>query len=530
MMRLRKLHSVAIRVTLLISFLYFHSGISVVAQTNNNVSGGIIFDGEPYLIAQPGHPNHLVVGWMSMRLISGKFLIGIRTRVSQDGGVTWSSPVNIPHIGPSYHSADVSMTYDKSGWLYLSFIDHTENPDSGGVYVVRSQDGGYTWDEPTLVIDMYQIPSKKPIDRPWIVSDPNRPGILYITVKPPSWIPAPNRSYFTVSTDSGRTWSALAPVDQGTHLIGSLIAAPMAAPAVTSSGTFCTAYPSWVSAQNPLPAFYMGRSFDKGTTFSYSTIYSGVTSSADTNLKKGYTLLTHPVDSNRLVFVVPMKLNGDQDIWAIHSNDGGLSWSPPVRVNDDSISNGIDQDLAWGSYNEIGQLVISWRDRKASNVPGFWNAGYDIRYARSNDNGAHFTSSATLSSQIIAFDSVIAQDGNDFMCNTFAGDSLYAVWGDTRSGRMNIWFAKVHVGTQSGLPAVLLNKDNSIQLYPTLCTDEIRIQSNVKLPVHFIIYNATGSIQLQGEIHASKMINTASLPPGQYYLHLDNSLHPFIKQ
>ncbi len=73
---------------------------------------------------------------------------------------------------------------------------------------------------------MYDDSVKLPIDRPWLVVDKSNTinsGTLYITSISPSWIPPPNRNYFKVSSDSGYTWTPIANVDGGTHLVGNFI-------------------------------------------------------------------------------------------------------------------------------------------------------------------------------------------------------------------------------------------------------------------------------------------------------------------
>ena len=40
--------------------------------------------------------------------------------------------------------------------------------------------------------------------------------------------------------------------------------------------------------------------------------------------------------------------HGDSDIFFTSSTNGGTSWSTPVRLNDDPLSNGIDQFAAPG--------------------------------------------------------------------------------------------------------------------------------------------------------------------------------------
>lgn len=495
----------------------------VIAQsTNTNISNGVAFDGEPYIVVNPVNSQNLVAAWMGLKLSNGMFKIAIKTRASFDAGNTWSTTIALPHMGTAYGSADPSLAFDKNGLLYVCYIDYQKSPDSGGIYVARSVDGGLNWDTPSKAFDMYDDGTKKPIDRPWLVVDHSSTsnfGTLYITSKPPQWVAPPNRNYFKASSDSGHTWSAIGNLDGGTHLIGNAIAQPMATPAVTVGGKFCAAYPSYVASQNILPAFYLAQSRDKGQTFSYSTMLTTPPAANDSNYKNGYLLIANPADSNQLIFVSPDAMNGDADIMSLHSSDGGQTWSSRVRVNDDAIANGKGQDMVWADYNEQGKLVVTWRDRRNATSNGFWNAGYDFYYATSTDNGQTFSTNHKLSSQFIAFDSLLTSDGNDFMSCAYQADTLYTVWGDTRSGKLNIYFCKTIVSSNTQVGISLLEGDeNTLQVFPNPFQKSFTLRVDERLvgqPVYLTDLN--GRI-LQSKTISSTFIEwqTSGLPAGTY--------------
>ncbi len=518
----------------LIFILSFQFGFSQPANTN--ISNNIIFDGEPYIAVNPTNNQNMVAAWMGFKLSGGLYRIAIKTRASFDGGTTWSTANSLPHFGTGYGSADVSMAFNKSGKLYIAYIDYRQSPDSGGVYVARSSDGGLSWDTPSKAFDVYDVANKRPIDRPWLVVDNSNSvnsGTLYITTKPAPWIPLPNRNYFKVSSDSGHTWSTIANVDGGTHLVGSLIQAPMATPSVTVGGSFCAVYPSYVSTQNILPAYYLAKSKDKGQTFLYTTVYAAVPAANDTNFKNGYQLVACQADSNKMVFLFPNAQNGDDDISAMHSNDGGQTWSSPVRINDDSIGNGKAQDMVWGAYNETGDLVVTWRDRRNASASGFWNAGYDFYYAVSTNNGQSFLANQKLSSQFISFDSVIAQNGNDFMSCAYQGDNLYTVWGDTRNGKMNIYFAKTIASTNTTIETFLLDGDEpKWNIFPNPTSEELNVSvSKEMLGMEISIYDADGKkIKLIPISNQNMQIRTRELNGGIYFLKIGNEAKQFIKK
>lgn len=522
---------------LLSSFALILFVVCIKAQpANTNISNGIFFEGEPYLSVNPTNNQNLVAAWMGIKSSGGLYRIAIKTRASFDGGNSWSAVSAQPHFGVGFGSADVSMAFDKNGLLYICYIDYKQSPDSGGIYVARSDDGGLSWDLPSKAFDMYDVANKRPIDRPWIVVDnsnsPNS-GTLYITTKPAPWIAPPNRSFFKTSLDSGHTWTTIANLDGGNHLIGNAIAAPMAAPATTSSGNFCSVYPSYVSAQNILPAYYLATSSDKGQSFSYNTVFAAIPVANDTNFKNGYQLLAHPSDSNKLVFLSPNAQNGDADIIAIHSNDAGQTWSSLIRVNDDPLANGKAQDMVWGAYNEVGNLVVTWRDRRSSTANGFWNAGYDFYYATSADNGQTFSASQKLSNQFIGFDSIIAQNGNDFMSCVYREDTLYSVWGDTRSGKMNIYFAKTIASTNTNVGITLLEgEEPTWSIYPTLVNDELDVLVREEtLSQEFSVYDAHGKKVISTIItNRTTTVVTENLSSGIYFVKIGNGVKQFVKQ
>ncbi len=521
---------------LLSIFVFFVlSQIGNAQITNTNISNGILFNGEPYLAINPTNNQNLVSAWMSLTFLSGQYLISIKTRASFDGGMSWSIANILPHFGTGFGSADVSMAFDKNGLLYISYIDYKQAPDSGGIYVARSFNGGLNWDIPTKAFDMYDELNKRPIDRPWLVVDKSNTinsGTLYITTKPAPWIAPPNRNYFKVSSDSGQTWTSIANVDGGTHLVGNLIAQPMAAPAATINGNFCAAYPSYVSSQNLLPAYYLATSNNKGQTFSYTTIIAGLVTPIDTNFKSGYRLATSPIDSNKLVFLIPNGMNGDVDIMAHHSNDGGQTWSTNIRVNDDTLSNGKAQDMVWSAYNEQGNLVVTWRDRRNSIENGFWNAGYDFYYATSTDNGQTFSANQKLTSQFVAFDSILTQNGNDMMGCVYSGDTLYTVWGDTRTGKMNIFFSKTIASTNTNVGITLLTSEQPQWIiFPNPTNDYLNVSiSNEMIGKEIFVYDISGKkIIAQSIKDINIKINIQELSKGIYFLKIENEIKRFVK-
>jgi hypothetical protein len=210
--------------------------------------------------------------------------------------------------------------------------------DRGPQQVVceRSTDGGRSWpDEPTRVSPGLQ----RLVIAPHVVGDTRDPNTFYVI-----WLEyfsqflpgtqGTNAYYFSKSTDGGRTWS----------------------PA------------SFVTRIVPLPQRFPQQAF---RNLSIPIVGVGL---------QGELYLTY-ADYN------PAPLPGDEDglhadIKLMKSLDGGLTWSPPARVNQD-VTN-ADQFQPYLRVTEKGQLNVFFFDRRHDPDNFF----IDNFLARSNDGGA----------------------------------------------------------------------------------------------------------------------------------------------
>ncbi len=507
-----------------LGFILLLLGSASAQPANTNITGGILFDGEPYLAINPSNPNNMVTAWMS-EVIADK-AVGIRTKRTTDGGASWADQNILPHFGTLWHSADVSMAFTNTGTLFISYIDSRQSPDSGGIYVARSTDGGASWGLPVKAFSIDDVAEKLPIDRPWLVVD-NSPsstqGTLYITTKPAPWVLPPNRPYFKRSTDAGQTWSGIAALDGNPYPVGSVISAPMASPTVTSDGKFSVVYPSY---QVGKPARYIfQRSSDLGNTFSRSIVIEATSHpiQGDTLSKLGYHLVADPNDSKRLAFIAPNDLTGDWDVMLITSSDGGTTWGAPVRVNDDQLQNGIWQDLVWCSYDQKGNIIAAWRDRRNGAGIGYSSAA-DIYFAVSKDNGNTFGKNIRLSNVTAPYNQVLNGSGNDFLCVDVVGDSICCVWGDVRSGRLSIYFAKAAVS--DGIASVhRIDQDEALEVIPTIVTNSFKCSfaaTTQQIDCHLVdMQGKTRSLELESVTESSCICKVSGdIPSGVYFVQI----------
>ncbi|HNE45907.1 MAG TPA: T9SS type A sorting domain-containing protein [Chitinophagales bacterium] len=495
--------------------------ICEVRGQNTNISDGYLFDGEPFITINPSNGSHMVVAWMG---VNGLDLVQIMTRVSTDGGNSWSAEYAQPHIAGGYTSADPSMDWDSDGNLYLCYIDYSPFGTSGKTIVRKSADGGFTWGDPVEVIDAFDDPGEVPVDRPWLVIDRSGgldDGFQYVTTKPAPWIPFPNRNYLTVSKNGGLSFEDWRYIDTTGWQIGDFIQAPMAAPAVGPDGTLHCVYPAWEPTENLLPRFIHASSVNGGDGFSYYEMLEsfGGDLNADTSAKTGYQLLVDPTDPHHLVFLFVFRPLGDNDIYCLESANSGVNWSTPLRINADPAGNKVMQDLVWGDFDGEGNLVVTWRDRRNAVDTGYAVASEIWGAVRYKDSIA-FSNDFRISSALAAFDSVLYGNGNDFMGVQLFNDTLYAVWGDTRNDYLNIWFSKQAVGSSTPTGVINLGSEQLFEItaYPNPAGNYLMVEGdNIS---RLQIRSASGQVYLDQSITTTGDIRLSleNIPAGNYFL------------
>ncbi len=504
---------------------------SVIFSQNQNISAGIAFDGEPYMVIDPNNSQHIVVAWMGYSL---GLPLGIKTKVSTNGGTTWSlSPVFLPHYATTYHSADPSMDYDNTGDLWACYVDYRQAPDSGNIIIVRSTDGGFNWGAPISAMDAYDDGSKKPIDRPWMkINQVN--NHIYITSKPAPWIAPPNRPYFSVSTNMGSSWLPWRYLDTTNYLVGNVIKGPMAAIDIGTSGTVHCLYPTYEPSQNPLPGFIHASSSNDGSNFAYHPAAYAIPGATDTLAKLGSNLVADPSDPNHLVFTFPFKSpGGDYDVQMIESTNGGVSWAAPVRVNDDPLGNGKMQDMIWCDFDTDGDLIVGWRDRRNGSASGYatesetWGA---VKWKDSSNFSANFP----IADSLVNYQPVLSQDGNDFMNILMLNDTLYAVWGEVRTGILQIWFSKSALLT--GVTSVeLISQEEipSVSIFPNPSTDILKLKGDPVMSIR--VFDTNGKVYLSKKMEADQQIvDISNFPSAIYFIEMKtakgNIVSRFIKE
>ncbi|MDG1332048.1 MAG: T9SS type A sorting domain-containing protein [Crocinitomicaceae bacterium] len=483
---------------------------------NLNLTNSAVFDGEPYLAIDPNDNQHLVAAWMGFKLGEG---VIIKSKYSDDGGSTWSNVNEIPHITGAESAADVSLEYDSNGNLFMCYVDYDNlNFSQGDVLIRKSTDGGATWGNPVSAISVLDCPNQLCVDRPWIAIDnstgPNNGAIFVTTINAdqPTLVIPPYHAYLVVSTDEGATFSTPRFLDSTNYNVGQISQAGNS-PLVAPNGTFYANYPSYDTSQSPFAHIYMSYSSSLGVDIDHNNAYTVLIQGVqDPFAKKGGSMFCDPSEPNHLAMLLLGQENGDPDIYFLETYDA-VNWSTPIRINDDPVANGKMQDLVWGAFNENGDVAICWRDRRNGSANGYQTETeiYGvIRYKDSTDFEPNFP----ISSQQAPHDVVLEGAGNDFMNVQFVGDTVYSIWGDVRTGTVNIFLNKYSVSSGTSSVQTIHSSGKAMAIYPNPTNESFTIDQ-------FEEYENCQLIDASGKVLKdikNANVQTADLPSGNYFV------------
>jgi len=320
---------------------------------------------------------------------------------SMDGGKTWKT---IPVAdAKNLTQGDDVVYFGNDGTAYhihLSFdgilVARPKRAESGMI-VESSIDGGVTWTEPVAAINHEN--SVTPFeDKPGIVVDnaaqSKYKGNVYV-----AWTRFdvygsndPNchsNIYFTRSIDHGKSFAMPVNIsDSVGDCRDSDNTVEGAVPAVAPNGDV---YIVWAG---PLGLVF-DKSMDGGLSFGKDKVISDMPGGWDFEIDgltrangmpvTGVDLSNGPNKGTIYVNWIDAR-NGDPDVFVMSSQNGGETWSSPVRVNDDPIKNGKAQFFTWMSVDPAdGSINVFFYDRRDGT-----GTQTGVTLARSVDGGKSF--------------------------------------------------------------------------------------------------------------------------------------------
>jgi FlgD Ig-like domain len=405
---------------------------SPLAQTYTNVQLNAAADmpEETGIAINPMNPDNII----------GVAQAPCRFYASSDGGETWTNGF----LDDPYDLGDPSVVFDGDGNAYYCYIglwSHT------GIFVNRSTDGGYTWQEAgSSIID--RVGAQPFEDKSYPVADcttsPYR-GNVYVgwtqfDTYGSSALDDSTRILFSRSLDHGISWSQpLRISDSGGDCRDQDDTVEGAVPAVGPDGTV---YVAWSGPRG----IEFDLSTNGGLSFGADRIISDQPGGWDFDVpglnrcngmpitKADYS----PGPYNGRVYVCwSDQRHGDTDVFLISSDDNGDSWSPRVRVNTDQVGNGRDQFFPWIDVDPVTGIIYAvFYDRRDD--PG--NLLTHVYLAVSIDGGASFTNEKISASAFEIHPQVFF---GDYIGISAFGGRVRPLWMRTDDDDLSLWTALI---------------------------------------------------------------------------------------
>ncbi len=395
---------------------------------------------ETFIVRHPTNPDILFASANTIDLSNGFISEGIY--VTTDFGNSWFGSDTCKGFPIGFHSGDPGITIDKTGRFIIIRLGF-----SPGLYSHYSTDLGITWSNQKTVATNDQ-------DRATLISDNNplssyygRSYAVWIKLEPP--FPA----VFSYSDDGADNWSSVKQInDPGQRCQGGEI----------SMGPNGTVNLCWAGVINtsPFTEDFIGfaSSSDGGVNWIALEIafdangIAGVFSNKSNIRVNGLPRIDTDKSGgvrNGWIYIVTTQINllpagSDPDIILNRSTDGGLTWSPGIRVNQDRFNNGKYQYFPAIHVDDNGGLNIVYYDDRNTTTD---SAG--VFLSRSTDGGDTWNdfevSDHNFKPEPIGGLGQGYQGDNIGL--TSSKNTLWPMWMDNSTGIYQIWTSPIDLST-----------------------------------------------------------------------------------
>jgi hypothetical protein len=381
-------------------------------------------ESEPYIAVNPAIPGNMIAGWHQDRWSNGAAQ-SLGAAYSLDGGASWQQVV-IPFTrcaggapgsaGDYERGSDPWISFSPNGTAhYMALVVNFVGNDNAMV-VSRSTDGGATWSAPTVIARKGgdDPVARSPLnDKNSLTADPHDSRFVYAT-----WTLFRNgitSVVFARSSDGGVTWSPGKPIATMGSVDRSLRATfrQGAQVLVLPDGTLVNVFyrilfdPAtgnvageqailrstdrglhWTRVDKPVSSFAPGSAID--LELGIPVRDAGPLPTAAVNRTTGQIYVAwQDSRANSLGLV---------GVFVARSDDGGLTWSQPVRVNQGTSAK-VQAFLPAVAVNDrgvVGVLFYDFRNDKPDDGPLSTDVYLSTFDASLNFVGEHRLTSASF--------------------------------------------------------------------------------------------------------------------------------------
>ncbi len=396
-----------------------------VDSLGNNIIGDAA--NEPSIAIDPTDPAHIVIGWRQFDTIASNFRQA-GYAYSFDEGLTWTFP---GVLEPGIFRSDPVLDFDSAGVFYYNSL--TVSGSDFHCNVFRSSDGGATWDAGVFAFGG---------DKAWMVIDrTGGMGTGHIYSQWSQGIGACDPGHFTRSATNGDSYETCVQIP-GSPFWGTLAVGPAGELYAVGSGFSDFVVAKSTTARDSAQVV----TWDFFTTVSLGgdiVGFSGNNSPNPGGLLGQAWIATDvsggPNNGNvyLLCSVDPTNSPDPLDVMFSRSTDGGITWSTPVKINNDFAINSW-QWFGTMSVAPNGRIDVVWLDTRDN--PG--TVLSSLYYSYSTDGGLTWSANIRLTNE---FDPHLGWPQQNKMGDYFDmvsfNDGAHLAWANTFNGEQDVYYA-----------------------------------------------------------------------------------------
>ncbi len=469
---------------------------------------------EVFIVRSPVDKNILFSACNTISFVP--FFISEGIFVTTNAGATWIGDDTCTGYPIEFHGGDPGITIDKYGTFIITRLARTPFV---GLYSHYSLDNGQTWSE-------QQVISTDDLERAALATDAVH-GSPFLGRTYAAWtkLAQPFQLMFSYTDDGAKNWSVARAVNNpSTRSAGGDVV-------VGLNGNVYTCW-AGVTETSPFKEIMVGfASSSNGgadwnvneNAFPVNGITGVLTNKSNIRVNG---LPSIAVDTNEgprrgwLYIVTGQKdlapAGSDPDIILYRSTDGGATWSPGIRVNQDPLNNGKTQYFPNLHIDKFGAVnVIFYDDRNTT------TDSTGVFLARSVDGGTtwkefeisdHHYKPAPIGGLGQGYQ-------GDVIDLTSTDTRLWPVWMDNSSGIYQVWTVPIDFSSVNGIDDNYQSRGSSAleQNSP----NPFRIKTTIRYHVTGQGYVSMKVFDLFGNIIAEPVHELKS--PGYYKVEFDPS-------
>ncbi|HXH59837.1 MAG TPA: hypothetical protein VNI20_00615 [Fimbriimonadaceae bacterium] len=406
------------------------SGPFTSVQVNVDGSGNnIVGDAanEPSIAVDPTNPNNIVIGWRQFDNVASNFRQA-GWGYSHNGGATWTFPGS---IDAGIFRSDPVLEFDNSGTIFYNSLTVNGNDWHCDTFVTT--DAGVSWGAANFSYGGDKTWTK--VDRTGGVGE----GNMYEL-----WSTAGNNFFpnqFSRSSDGGVNWISPIQLQSQQQVWGTMAVDPLGDlylsgqssnliyVSKSTTAKFVPGTPTWDSTIN-VP---LGGTFVFGGAPNPGGLLGQVWIRADRS--------SGPLHGNIYVLCSMDPPGTDPlDVFLARSEDGGATWSAPVRVNDDPANLNAWQWFGTMGVAPNGRIDVVWNDTRTSLAANL----SQTYYSYSLDGGRTWTKNQSMTP---TWDSTIGWpnqnkigDYYEIVSDATGADLAYSA---TFNGEQDVYFSRI---------------------------------------------------------------------------------------